>query len=106
MDRNIKRILVLTAILILTAIACSCVYAVTIKETTDTTDKYDTIEEGSYIKVDLVSLVQLNYIKEVKDYISNNLCKGYTLSTKDSSGITNIKGYLNCDNYVSKGYEY
>ena len=65
------------------------------------------LEIGSYIKVDLASLIQLNYIKEdIKDYKSNIPCKGYTMSTKDSNGIVDIKGFLSCDNYVTKGYEY
>lgn len=64
------------------------------------------LEQGNYIKVDLSTLVVLNYMSEVVDPISDFKCKGYTMATKDVDDIVDIKAYLSCDNYVSKGYEY
>ena len=63
------------------------------------------LEIDSSINIDLISLVQLNYIKEITDYKTNRTCNGYTLATKNNTGILDIKGYLKCDNYVSKGYD-
>ena len=49
MDKNIKKILGVSLIVFFITIVFSQAHAVTIKETTNDSDKYDTIEKGSYI---------------------------------------------------------
>ena len=63
------------------------------------------LDSGSYIKVDLSTLVALNYLNDVVDPVSERSCIGYTLTTKSVDNIIDIEPYLKCDNYRSKGYE-
>lgn len=73
-------------------------------------DKYlkDTnilLERGSYLKIDLDTLIDLNYINAIKDPVTNNKCKGYTKATINADNIKDIKAYIKCDNYKSGGYD-
>ena len=89
MDRNIKRILVVTAILLLTALSLSYVNAVTIQETTSTSDKYDTIEKGSYI---------IGTTKFTPDTV-------ITGAMAAQAGANDMKLYI-AKNGTAEGYEY
>ena len=77
---------------------------------TNATNKYldeqnTTLEQDSYIKIQLSTLEYYNYISDITDYYTNKSCKGYALANLDTSKIRNISVYLKCDNYTSKGYE-
>ena len=62
------------------------------------------LERGENTRISLSTLISKGYIGKIYDYKTNNACIGYAIATLDASKITDIKGYLKCDNYVSKGY--
>ena len=64
-----------------------------------------TLEQESYIKIQLSTLEYYNYITDITDYYTNSPCKGYALANLDASKIRDISIYLKCDNFTSKGYE-
>ena len=63
------------------------------------------LEYGSYVKIELETLIQLNYINPIKDPISNRECKGYVVASENIDHIKDIKSYIKCDNYKSGGYD-
>jgi hypothetical protein len=76
---------------------------------TEATNKYITnenieLEKNNYQKIDLRTLIYYGYIDAITDYKSGNDCNGYALADLDSNNIKEIKVYLSCDNYISKGY--
>ena len=64
-----------------------------------------TLEQDSYIKIQLSTLVFYNYLTDINDYYTNNACTGYALANLDTNNIRNVSVYLKCDNFTSKGYE-
>lgn len=63
------------------------------------------LEQGSYTRISLATLISKGYIGKIYDSKTKNACIGYALASVDVSKITDIKAYLKCDNYVSKGYD-
>lgn len=59
---------------------------------------------NSYVRVDLDTLVYLNYMRKVYDPISDEECSAYSISTLDENNIKDIKVFIKCDNYESEGY--
>lgn len=63
-------------------------------------DNNITVDINQELLIRLDTLVSYNYITEIKDKKTNNICKGYTLIDYNQ----NTKSYISCDNYTSKGY--
>ena len=59
-------------------------------------------EEG--LKVDLLTLINKNYIDPLKDMVDGTECNGYSMVYLEADSSLNIKTYLNCSNYVTEGY--
>ena len=84
-------------------------YVEKITSFTSAADKYITnenivLEKNSYQRIELATLVYYGYLNDITDYDTNNTCKGYALADLDTNDIKEIKVYLKCDNYTSKGY--
>ena len=62
------------------------------------------LENGVNTRISLSTLINKGYIGKIYDSKTNNACIGYAIATEDVSKITDIKAYLKCDNFVSKGY--
>ena len=62
------------------------------------------LERGINTRISLTTLINKGYIGKIYDSKSKNACIGYAIATEDASKITDIKAYIKCDNYVSKGY--
>ena len=62
------------------------------------------LERGVNTRISLTTLINKGYIGKIYDSKSKNACIGYAIATEDVSKITDLKAYIKCDNYVSKGY--
>ena len=62
------------------------------------------LEYGVNTRISLSTLISKGYIGKIYDSKTNNACMGYAIASLDVSKITDIKAYIKCDNYVSKGY--
>ena len=56
------------------------------------------------LRINLTTLVNSNYINEIYDSLSNNVCSGYSYVYLNNDNIKQINSYLKCDNYTSIGY--
>ena len=59
---------------------------------------------GEGLKVDLLTLINKNYIDSLKDMVDGTECNGYSMIFLEADSSLNIKTYLNCSNYVTEGY--
>ena len=56
------------------------------------------------LRINLTTLVNSNYINEIYDSLSNNVCSGYSYVYLNNDNIKQVNSYLKCDNYTSIGY--
>ena len=57
-----------------------------------------------YTKISLAEMVNKGYISRIYDRKTKNECIGYALVDKDYDNVLDIKAYLKCDSYETKGY--
>ena len=53
--------------------------------------------------INMIDLVDLNYIELLYDKYDNSVCLGYVIIT-DNNGVAGAKSYISCTNYTTEGY--
>jgi hypothetical protein len=61
---------------------------------------YDIVLDEGNILINMMDLVDLNYISILYDKYDGSLCEGYTIISQ----VGNTSSYLKCTNYVTEGY--
>lgn len=74
----------------------------------DATEQYiydNDIKLSNYpMRISMTTLVAHNYMSNIYDSITGNICLGYSTAYYDNNNIKIIRSYIKCDNYESKGY--
>lgn len=65
---------------------------------------YDIELTTSPLRIDLDALVSNEYLNSIKDYRTENKCKGYVSAYLNDVNLKVLDSYLKCDNYVSDNY--
>jgi hypothetical protein len=64
---------------------------------------YDKFLDEDYLLVNMIDLVDLNYISLLHDKYDDSICEGY-VTIKDSNGAYDASSFIKCSNYTTEGY--
>ena len=56
------------------------------------------------VRINLSSLIELEYISPIYDSVSNNKCNGYIEAYLNETHVRQINSFLKCDNYTTPNY--